>query len=112
MRSLVSLFRTLSLRYLGKRRNRAVLIVLSIALGVAMLVSTQLLNQCIDAAVAESTAPGAEQADLVVSSNRRGKLELVPPFRKIPCVQPAHPMIFLSVLPPAFVHLTPASIYL
>src|SRR6516162_9286579 len=102
MRSLLSLYRTLSMRYLGKRRNRAGLIVLSIALGVAMLVSTQLINQCIDAAVAESTAPGAELADLVVTSNRRVKLELAPVLRKIPGVKSAQPLIFERVVLPEF----------
>src|SRR5262249_34624648 len=102
MLSLLSMPRTLSLRYLGKRWDRAGLIVASIALGVAMLVSTQLLNQCLDAAVLESTTLGAEQADLVVSSNRRVRLDLLPKLRAIPGVQSAQPLIFERVLLPEF----------
>src|SRR5439155_10323001 len=71
MLSLFSLFRTFSVRYLGQRWDRAALIVASIGLGVAMLVSTQLLNQCLDAAATESMTPGSDTADLMVTSNRR-----------------------------------------
>src|SRR5437868_1376716 len=56
MRSLFTLFWTVSRRYLGQRWDRAGLIVASIALGVAMLVSTQLLNKCLDAAASEPAA--------------------------------------------------------
>src|SRR6266566_4188846 len=63
MRSLLALIHTVSLRYLGKRWDRAALIVASIALGVAMLVSTQLLNQCLEQAATESVTPGAGNAD-------------------------------------------------
>ncbi len=40
-----SLYRTLSLRYLRRRWSRATLIVVSITLGVAILVATQMLKQ-------------------------------------------------------------------
>ena len=46
------LYRLLSLRYLVHRWDRAALVVASIALGVATLVSTRILNQCIEAAAA------------------------------------------------------------
>src|SRR5580765_3134311 len=97
MRSLFSLIHTVSLRYLGKRWDRAALIVASIAVGVAMLVSTQLLNQCLDAAASESTSPGAEPADLVVTNNRRVPLELVEQLRAIPGVASAQPLIIERV---------------
>lgn len=100
MLSLLSLFRTVSVHYLRKRWNRAALVVASIALGVAMLVSTQLLNACLDAAVDKSTAPGADNADLVVTNNRRVRLDLLPRLRSVPGVQSAEPWIFERVLLP------------
>src|SRR5262245_34817827 len=102
MVSLLSLFRTVSTHYLRKRWDRAALIIASIALGVAMLVSTQLLNACLDAATSESVAPGAENADLVVSANRRVQLDLLKPLRAVPGVQAAHPLIVERVLLPEF----------
>src|SRR5262245_47426561 len=100
MRSLLALIRTVSIRYLAKRWDRAALIVASIALGVAMLVSTQLLNQCLDAAAMESVTPGSEPADLTVTSNRRVKLDLAPTLRGVPGVTSAQPFIFERVLLP------------
>ena len=102
MLALLSLFRTLSLRYLRMRWGRAALIVLSIALGVAMLVSTQLLNQCIDAASGETTTPGADLADLVVTGNRRVRLDHLPKLRALPGVAAAQPMLIERVILPDF----------
>jgi putative ABC transport system permease protein len=102
MLALLSLFRTLSLRYLAMRWGRAALIVLSIALGVAMLVSTQLLNQCIDAASSETTMPGADLADLVVTANHRVRLDLADKLRAVPGVAAAEPIIFERVVLPDF----------
>jgi putative ABC transport system permease protein len=52
-----TVFRLLSARYLMQRWDRSVLIVASIALGVATLVSTRILNQCIETAAMDSTTP-------------------------------------------------------
>ncbi len=60
------LFRTLSLRYLSRRWFRALLIVASIALGVATLVATQSLNDTMFRAGVISVNPLAGIADLVV----------------------------------------------
>jgi len=100
MRSLASLFQSLSSRYLARRWNRAGLVVISIGLGVAMLVSTQLLNDCLENVVRESTAPGMEIADLVVTANRKVKLDLVPKLRTLQGVQSAQPMAMERVLLP------------
>lgn len=102
MRSLLSLFRTLSSRYLGHRWDRAGLVMVSISLGVAMLVSTQLLNDCLDNAVRESTSPGTEIADLVVSANRNVRLDLAPKLRKLQGVQSVQPLAIERVLLPEF----------
>src|SRR5262249_42765086 len=102
MFSLFSLFRTLSRRYLGQRFDRAGLIVVSIALGVAMLVSTRLLNECLENAVRSSTALGAEQSDLLVTNDRRVKIDLASQLRVVPGVQEAQPLIFDRVILPEF----------
>jgi putative ABC transport system permease protein len=54
---MLTVFRLLSLRYLRQRWTRSALIVVSIALGVATLVSTRVLNRCIETAAAETTTP-------------------------------------------------------
>ena len=51
------LYRLLSLRYLIHRWDRAALIVASIALGVATLVSSRILNQCIESAATATNTP-------------------------------------------------------
>ena len=63
----MSVYRLLALRYLLQRWDRAALIVASIALGVATLVSARILNQCIEAAAQDTTTPGAS-AELSVSN--------------------------------------------
>lgn len=67
-----SLFRAVSLRYLRKRWSRALLVVASIALGVATLVATQSLSQCVKSAARNSTTPLAGLADLMVSNGDSG----------------------------------------
>ena len=54
---MLTVFRLLSLRYLRQRWTRSALIVASIALGVATLVSTRVLNRCIETAATETTTP-------------------------------------------------------
>jgi len=52
-----TVFRLLSLRYLLQRWDRSALIVASIALGVATLVSTRIMNNVIETAAADTTTP-------------------------------------------------------
>ena len=52
-----TVFRLLSLRYLLQRWDRSALIVASISLGVATLVSTRILNECIETAANQSATP-------------------------------------------------------
>ena len=54
---MLTVFRLLSLRYLRQRWTRSALIVASIALGVATLVSTRVLNACIETAATGTTTP-------------------------------------------------------
>ena len=68
---MLSLFRSLSLRYLLQRWDRASLIVASIALGVATLVSTRILNNCIDSVVQQTTNPVA-LGDLQIANGELG----------------------------------------
>jgi putative ABC transport system permease protein len=63
-----SMYRTLSARYLRQRWTRAVLIVASIALGVATLVATRSLNDTMNKAVRAAANPLAGNADLMVSN--------------------------------------------
>jgi putative ABC transport system permease protein len=66
-----TVYRLLGLRYLLHRWDRAALIVVSIALGVATLVSSRILNRCIESAAQETTTPGAA-ADLYVTNGEAG----------------------------------------
>jgi putative ABC transport system permease protein len=66
--TMLPLYRTLSLRYLSRRWFRALLIVASIALGVATLVATRALNETMSKAALTSANPMAGITDLVVSN--------------------------------------------
>ncbi len=65
------LIRSLTLRYLVQKWDRSLLVALSIALGVATLVSARLLNQYFEAAAFDSTMPAAV-ADLYVANGEIG----------------------------------------
>lgn len=69
---MLSLHRTLSLRYLRQRSTRTLLIVASIALGVATLVATRTLSQSMHQAAKQSLNPLAGTADLIVSNGETG----------------------------------------
>src|ERR1700692_43683 len=61
--SMLSLYRTLSLRYLSRRWFRAALVVASIMLGVATLVATQALSETMSKATLASGHPSARTND-------------------------------------------------
>jgi putative ABC transport system permease protein len=65
------LFQSLSLRYIFQKWDRAALIIASIALGVATLVSTRILNSCIESVVTQSTNPIA-LGDLQITNGELG----------------------------------------
>ncbi|HEV2945828.1 MAG TPA: FtsX-like permease family protein [Gemmataceae bacterium] len=89
-----SLYRTLSLRYLEQRWPRAVLVVASIALGVATLVATRALNQSMTEAVRGATAPLAGVADLHVSNGESGvPISLATELSQIEGVRRVEPVV-------------------
>jgi putative ABC transport system permease protein len=101
-----SLQRSLSFGYLRQHRTRTVLIVLSIALGVAMLAATRALNGCLEHATREAANPLSAFADLMVinaqSGVPRGLAERL--LRAgIPGLEDAQPL----VLGRAYLRLTP-----
>jgi putative ABC transport system permease protein len=65
------LLRSLTFRYLRQKWDRALLVSLSIALGVATLVSARLLNECVEQAAMDTTVP-ADVADLYVANGDIG----------------------------------------
>ncbi|HEV3384725.1 MAG TPA: FtsX-like permease family protein [Gemmata sp.] len=90
-----SVYRVLSFRYLLHRWDRGLLIVASIALGVATLISARILNQCIEAAAQDTTTPGGS-ADFYVTNGEAGvQRSLVEELRaaKIPGIRSVQPLI-------------------
>src|SRR3954447_20853691 len=89
-----SLFRTLSFRHLRRRASRAALVVISIALGVATLVSSRALNGSMDAAARTAAAPLAGVADLVVDNGPAGVLRgLAGELRAVPGLRAVSPLV-------------------
>jgi putative ABC transport system permease protein len=69
---MLSLIQTLTFRYLWQRRMRALLIVLSIALGVGALVATRSLNETLGQVARNAGTPFAGRHDLVVVNGQAG----------------------------------------
>src|SRR5688572_20263448 len=98
----MSVYRLLSLRYLLHRWDRALLIVASIALGVATLVSARILNQCVETAALDTGTP-AGGADLYVTNGEAGVLRsLTDELRdaRIPGVKSVQPLVYDRVTLP------------
>ena len=92
---MLSLYQTLSVRYLRRRWIRALLIVASIALGVTALVATQALNETMTRAGLASLNPLAGTIDLLVSNGESPvDRSLVPEVARVPGVAAALPRIF------------------
>lgn len=96
---MLSVYRTLSVRYLARRWFRAVLIVASIALGVSTLVATRALNGTMTKAGLATVNPLAGVADLVVSNGPDTPVsrELAKRIREVPGVKAANPRIFRNI---------------
>jgi putative ABC transport system permease protein len=91
------LYRLLSLRYILLRWERAALVIISIALGVATLVSSRILNACIETASTQSTTPMQGSASLLISNGELGVLRSLGNeihAEKIPGVTDVQPLIF------------------
>jgi putative ABC transport system permease protein len=95
---MLSVYRTLSLRYLARRWVRAFLIVASIALGVATLVATRALNETMSNAGLASVNPMPGVVDLLIS-NGEGTVsaDLAKTLARVPGVQEASPRIFEKI---------------
>src|SRR5262249_10815224 len=107
----LSVYRTLSVRYLRQRWTRASLIVASIALGVATLVATASLNETMNKAVRVAANPLAGGADLMVSKGGEtlidvrpteltGRMGLTSQLSKLPGVDSVRPLLFQNVTLP------------
>jgi putative ABC transport system permease protein len=92
---MLALYRSLSYRYFRLRWDRTGLIVASIALGVATLVSTRLINQCIEFAARQSTSPAASKdVHFFVGSGEAGvRRDLAEAIRRVPGVARAEPLL-------------------
>ncbi|MSR52211.1 MAG: FtsX-like permease family protein [Gemmataceae bacterium] len=96
---MLPLLRSLTFRYLLQKWDRSLLVALSIALGVATLVSARLLNQCTEEAVLDTTVP-ADVADLYVDNGEAGvPLAIADELRraKVPGVNRVEPVSSFSV---------------
>ena len=90
---MLSLYRTLSLRYLQERWFRALLVVASIILGVATLVATRALNESMWNATRMAATPLAV-ADLFVSNGDSGVPSgLAGHLARVPGVRAAEPLV-------------------
>jgi putative ABC transport system permease protein len=95
---MLSVSRTLSLRYLAQRWPRVLLIVLSIALGVATLLATRALDQTMVKAAGNVANPLAGIADLMVGRDQ-GPLDasLAPEIVKVSGIRTAQPLLVEKV---------------
>ena len=95
-------YRLLSRRYLQLHWERGLLIVASIALGVATLISARILNHCIEVAAQDTTTP-IDAAALYVSNGEAGVLrQLVNEIRaaRIPGLKAVEPLVYDRVTLP------------
>jgi putative ABC transport system permease protein len=100
---MLSLYRTLSLRYLRRRWSRATLIVISITLGVAILVATQMLKQTMVQAGQTAANPLAGTFDLQISNSDFGvPRQLVDQLQhtRVPGVKSLQPLVLGRVVLP------------
>jgi putative ABC transport system permease protein len=93
---MLSLHRTLSLRYFWRRRSRSALVVLSIALGVATLVGTRALSQNMSQSAHATANPLGGLSDLQISNGEAGVPAAVVGELKetpLPGVQEVRPLV-------------------
>jgi putative ABC transport system permease protein len=98
---MLSLVRTLSRRYWGRRRTRAALAVCSVALGVATWMATSALTASLGRAIRQAAAPPAGAADLYVTNGDAGvPWDLAAELTAVPGVHTARPLVLCRVLLP------------
>jgi putative ABC transport system permease protein len=91
---MLTLYRTLSLRFLQERWSRALLVMASIAIGVGTLVATRALNQSIWGAARTAANPLAGSADLYISNGDSGvQRTLADEVARVPGVQDVEPVV-------------------
>src|ERR1019366_11922 len=95
--AMLSLYRTLSLRYLSRRWFRALLVVMSIMLGVATLVATQALSETMSKATLAAGNPMAGTIDLIVTGSGPIDRSLTKLIEKVPGVKDVQAKIFDQV---------------
>jgi putative ABC transport system permease protein len=96
-----SLFRSLSLRYWRSRWNRALLLLLSIALGSGIWVATSALSRSLDHLCREATVPLGGAADLYVSNGDAGvPRDLQVALTATPGVRAVQPLVVQRVTLP------------
>lgn len=92
---MLSLYRTLSLRYLSRRWFRAMLIVASIMLGVGTLVATQALSETMSKATLAAGNPMAGTIDFIITNGEFPiELSLVKELQGVPGVKEVDAKIF------------------
>src|SRR5579862_8863298 len=99
-RTMLSLYLTLSLRYLRRRWFYALTIVASIAAGVSLLVATRAINQTMNRAAQSAATPLAGTIDLIIGNGETTVDQKLAQEFNIPGVQSAKPHIFDSVVLP------------
>src|SRR5436309_1679929 len=92
--AMLSLYRTLSLRYLSRRWFRATLVVASIMLGVATLVATQALSETMSKATLAAGNPMAGTIDLIITGNSPIDRDLTKAIEPIKGVKEVQAKIF------------------
>src|SRR5262245_14993420 len=97
---MLSLYRTLSLRYLKRRKARAVLIVFSIAVGVAAWVAASALIHSLKREISQAATPLAGAADLYVTTGNGVPLELAEKVAHVSGVVSVRPLIIHHVVLP------------
>src|SRR5262249_38225202 len=96
-----SLLKILSVRYWRRCPGRLVLVIASIALGVAAWVATRALNTHLNQSSRDSVTPLAGAADLLISNGDAGVARtLVESLRRVNGIQTVRPLIVQRVLLP------------
>jgi putative ABC transport system permease protein len=91
---MLALYRTLSARYFRLRWARTLLVVFSIALGIATWVTTGALNKSLEKAIRQSATPLAGLADLYVSNGDSGvRQDLAKQVAQVQGVQSVRPLL-------------------
>ncbi|MBY0230704.1 MAG: hypothetical protein K2W96_15565, partial [Gemmataceae bacterium] len=97
---MINLLRTLSIGYIGQHKARTVLVVMSIAIGVAAMVATQSLAKSLKLGLEDAVNPLAKVADLLVSKGQAGvPLAMAQRIRdlKVPGIKEASPFVMVRL---------------